>query len=53
LEEKDGTTDVTWVIHGKNEQFAAKLFATLMNMDKMLGKQFERGLELLEAAAAR
>ncbi|MCA9092789.1 MAG: SRPBCC family protein [Planctomycetaceae bacterium] len=36
-------TEVTWTMTGKNN-FMAKLMGLLMNMDKMVGGQFEEGL---------
>ncbi|MDQ0924681.1 hypothetical protein QF038_003189 [Pseudarthrobacter sp. W1I19] len=48
-----GGTEVTWVMTGENKG-AAKLFALFMNMDKLVGSDFERGLKSLsEAVAAR
>ncbi len=34
---------VTWTMEGQND-FVAKLFSVLMNMDEMIGKDFELGL---------
>ena len=45
----DGTT-VEWAMTGKNN-FAGKAFALFMNMDKMVGKDFEKGLSQLKAVA--
>lgn len=46
--EPDGNgTKVTWAIMGKND-FTGKLFGLLMNMDKMLGKDFDKGLAALK-----
>jgi hypothetical protein len=39
-------TLVTWSMSGKNS-FASKAFVLLMNCDKMIGSQFEKGLENL------
>lgn len=36
-------TEVTWAMTGKNN-FVAKAFGLFMNMDKMIGGQFEKGL---------
>jgi hypothetical protein len=48
-----GGTEVSWVMTGENKG-AAKLFALFMNMDKLVGSDFERGLKSLsEAVAAR
>jgi hypothetical protein len=47
-------TAVTWSMEGKNN-FMAKAFCLFMNMDKMVGGQFEKGLaqmkSVVEAAA--
>lgn len=47
-------TTVTWTMAGKNN-FIAKAFCLFMNMDKMIGGQFEKGLgdlkSVVEAAA--
>jgi len=40
-------TLVTWSMSGKNN-FASKAFVLLMNCDKMIGTQFEKGLENLK-----
>jgi uncharacterized protein YndB with AHSA1/START domain len=42
-------TVVTWSMEGKNN-FLAKAFCLFMNMDKMVGGQFEQGLANLNAA---
>jgi len=39
-------TRVTWVMRGKNT-FVGKLFSLVFNMEKLIGKDFERGLEAL------
>jgi uncharacterized protein YndB with AHSA1/START domain len=44
-----GGTDVHWIMEGRNG-FAAKAFGTFVNMDKLLGKDFEEGLANLQAA---
>jgi uncharacterized protein YndB with AHSA1/START domain len=43
-------TKVTWAMDGHNG-FVAKAFALFMNMDKMVGGDFERGLAGLKIAA--
>jgi hypothetical protein len=49
-------TEVTWSMAGKNN-FMAKAMCLFMNMDKMVGGQFEQGLaqmkSLVETAAAK
>ncbi len=43
-------TDVTWTLDGENN-FMGKLFGVFMNMDKMVGADFERGLAQLKTLA--
>lgn len=43
-------TEVTWAMSGRNN-FIAKAFCLFMNMDKMIGGQFEKGLADLKAVA--
>lgn len=43
-------TSVTWEMRGENN-FMAKAFALFMDMDKMVGSDFERGLAQLKSAA--
>jgi len=40
---KGGETEVTWTMTGKNS-YVAKIFCMFMNMDKMIGGQFDKGL---------
>ena len=44
-------TLVTWTMSGKNK-FIAKIFCSFMNMDKMIGKEFEKGLASMKASSA-
>jgi hypothetical protein len=46
------TTEVTWAMHGPN-RFIGKLLGVFMNMDRMVGRDFEAGLENLRAQAER
>jgi hypothetical protein len=41
------STKVTWSMDGKNN-FVGKAFSLVMNMDKMIGKDFEEGLGSLK-----
>ena len=41
-------TTVTWCMYGKNN-FLGKLMGLIMNCDKMVGGQFEQGLQSLKA----
>lgn len=46
----DAGTEVTWRMTGVNKGMAA-VFAKIVNMDKLLGKDFEKGLARLKAVA--
>lgn len=46
----DGTTEVTWSMTGDND-FMGKLVGLMMDMDAMIGKDFERGLSRLDEVA--
>lgn len=46
-EEGSGTTKVTWGFAGKNK-FPMSIMMLFMNMDKMIGKDFEEGLQSLK-----
>jgi len=48
--EGDGTK-VTWAMEGENPTFAKKAMATVMNMDKLVGRDFEKGLAALRSLA--
>jgi len=45
-----GQTCVTWTMSGKNS-FGGKVFGLLMNCEKMVGGQFEKGLTTLKSVA--
>ncbi len=47
------STKVTWTMSGKNEGLVAKFFAMCMNMDKMVGGDFEKGLASLKGLAEK
>src|SRR5690242_19327670 len=40
-------TQVTWSMYGRHPNFVGKAFCLLMNMDKMVGGDFEKGLDNL------
>jgi len=44
-------TRVTWTMSGKNE-FLGKVMSLFVNMDQMIGRDFEKGLAQLAAASA-
>ena len=46
----NGGSDVAWTMTGENNGMAA-LFAKIFNMEKMLGKDFEKGLAQLKTTA--
>ncbi|WP_026548957.1 SRPBCC family protein [Arthrobacter sp. Br18] len=45
------TTRVTWTMTGENKGIA-RIFGVFMNMDRMIGSDFERGLASLAGAVA-
>jgi len=47
---KGGGTETTWTMEGHNN-FAGKAFSLFMNMDKMIGSDFEKGLAQLQAVS--
>jgi carbon monoxide dehydrogenase subunit G len=52
LEPKAGATNVTWAMQGDTPYFA-KIIHVFINMDRMVGKDFEAGLANLKAAAEK
>lgn len=50
LETEGGSTDVHWEMYGASP-FMAKLMGIFMSMDKMVGRDFERGLASMKAVA--
>ena len=46
-----GGTDVTWRMTGRIEDLMMTLFTKLRSMDKLVGKDFEKGLARLKAVA--
>ncbi|HLO97319.1 MAG TPA: SRPBCC family protein [Fimbriimonas sp.] len=49
LSENANGTTVKWSMSGSNN-FMGKLFAVIFSLEKMVGPQFDRGLELLDKA---
>lgn len=47
---RDGGTDVTWTMES-GQPFLFKVMSLVMNMDRMIGKDFEAGLANLKAVA--
>jgi uncharacterized protein YndB with AHSA1/START domain len=52
IEPQGTATQVTWTMNGKN-QFMGKLMGLFMNMDRMIGKDFEAGLANLRGVVER
>ena len=52
LSPQGGGTDVTWVMHGP-APFMSKVMQVFMNMDRMIGRDFEAGLANLKKVAER
>ena len=52
LAPREGGTEVTWSMRGKLP-FLGKLMHIFMNMDKMIGKDFEAGLVTLKGLAEK
>lgn len=52
LSAQGDTTNVTWAMHGP-ANFMTKIMHVFMNMDKMVGPDFEAGLANLKAAAEK
>lgn len=46
--EDGGERKITWRMEGTNDSLFARAFALLCNMDKMVGKDFEKGLSTLK-----
>ncbi len=52
LAPKDGGTEVRWVMSGP-APYLSKLMGIFVSMDSMIGKDFEKGLSQLKAAAEK
>ena len=52
LEPKGDSTFVTWAIYGPSP-YMSKVIGTFMNIDDMIGRDFEKGLADLKAAAEK
>ena len=51
LHDTAGGTEVTWGMKGENN-FMGRIMSSLMNMDKMIGKEYEKGLNSLDSLMA-
>ncbi len=45
------STDVTWRMSGQHEGLLMSVFSKVVSMDRLIGKDFEKGLARLKAAA--
>ena len=52
LAPSDGSTNVTWAMHGPN-RFMGKVMGVFVDMDRLIGKDFETGLANIKAIAER
>jgi hypothetical protein len=52
LEPRGEFTNVTWAMHGPN-LFAGKLMSVFIDVDRMVGKDFEAGLASMKAVAEK
>ena len=51
LEPQGSATKVTWVMYGPTDYFPGKIMSVFINMDKMIGGDFDKGLASLKSAA--
>jgi len=52
LADQEGVTRVTWTMQGANT-YLSKLMSVFMDMESMIGRDFEQGLQSLKMAAER
>ncbi len=52
LEPSGGSTNVMWAMHGPN-RYLGKVMSVFINMDTMIGKDFETGLANLKRIAEK
>ncbi len=52
LATQGNTTQVTWLMHGP-ANFMSKVMGLFMNFDRMIGRDFEAGLEKMKSVAER
>jgi len=52
LEPDGALTQVTWAMHGTN-LYIMKIMSIFVNMDRVVGKHFEDGLDMLKTAAEK
>ena len=51
VDETGGQRRITWCMDGKNDALMPRIFGLIMNMDKMVGTDFEVGLATLKSIA--
>jgi hypothetical protein len=52
LEPNGDSTIVTWAMHGPSP-YISKVIGLFMNMDRMIGKEFETGLRNLKSVSEK
>jgi hypothetical protein len=52
LEARGDSTNVTWAMHGPSP-YLSKVIGIFINMDRMIGKDFETGLSNLKTVAEK
>ena len=50
MDPKGDSTNVTWAMHGPNSYFG-KLISVFIDLDEMIGRDFETGLANLKSVA--
>lgn len=50
LDPEGDSTNITWAMHGPNH-YMSKVMSVFINMDRMIGKDFETGLANLKTIA--
>lgn len=49
VQESGDETKISWIMTGKNSNLVSKIFSLIMDMDAMIGKDFEKGLTQLKS----
>lgn len=53
VDEEAGQRRISWIMQGCNDSLFQRAFAMVANMDKLVGKDFEAGLEALKGIAEK
>ena len=53
VDEEAGQRRITWIMEGSNDSLFQRAFAMVANMDKLVGKDFEAGLETLKSVVEK